>query len=150
MSNKRITCKTCKRTNLTLAADGECGRCYARRKAGKDPITNEPVSAASKPVTAPQINVESTLNYGAEPAAPPEETSLTQAPEKPASKRSARPYPTQESVTLTFATTRDADLFAKLQSMAITHRRTLEAEIMFQLEERSMQIEDVYLSILDK
>lgn len=152
---KRITCKTCGRENMALATGGECGRCYGRRKAGRDPLTNEPISVVS------DDNVE--LLSIQKPAAPPQETALEpassvraacvaymDAPPKPDYSRKPRPYPTPETITLPFTSLRDADLYGKLQCLAATHRRTLEDEIMFQLEDRVMQIENVYLSILDK
>lgn len=55
--NKRGTCPTCKREDVTMPSATKCFRCYSRSKQGLDPISGEPVSGASekpevKPTTA--------------------------------------------------------------------------------------------------
>lgn len=159
---KTTTCVSCKRKNMSIAAAGECGRCYGRRRAGKDPLTNKPIATVAGAAEVGSVESVELLSIQ-KPAAPPQETALEpessvraacvaymDAPPKPDRSRKPRPYPTPETITLPFTSLRDADLYGKLQTLAATHRRTLEDEIMFQLEDRVMQIEDVYLSILDK
>lgn len=163
MANKRGTCPVCKRKDVLMPSGQKCSRCYDRQRKGLDPVTGKPVAAAApvakavgadtvellsiqKPA-APQVGGETPLING---ITPPQETALEQPQEKPARKPAPRVYPTPEEISIPFTTTRDADLFVKLQSLAAAHRRTLEAEILFQLEDRVMQIENIYLSILDK
>lgn len=163
MANKRGTCPVCKRKDVLMPSDKKCSRCYDRQRKGLDPVTGEPVVSKAevgvdtvellsiqKPAADTHINVQSTHKYVHEPATPPQETALEQPQEKPARKQAPRVYPTPEEINIPFTTTRDADLFVKLQCLAMAHRRTLEAEILFQLEDRVMQIENIYLSILDK
>jgi len=165
MANKRATCPVCKRKDVLMPSGQKCSRCYDRQSKGLDPVTGRPIAAAApvakavgvdtvellsiqKTAADPQIGGGTPLINGVTP--PPQETALEQPQEKPARKPAPRVYPTPEEISIPFTTTRDADLFFKLQSLAAAHRRTLEAEILFQLEDRVMQIENIYLSILDK
>lgn len=149
------TCKYCGRENIRLQSATKCSRCYYRLSKGLDPVTGKPASVAcddtvellsiQKPDDEFINNEQSTLNYEIN-SAPPQESVLDPSHGKTSIKREPRKYPTPETITLEFYSTRDADLYGKLQCLAVTHRRTLEAEIMFQLEERIGAIEETYMA----
>lgn len=141
MANKRGTCPVCKRKDVLMPSDKKCSRCYDRQKKGLDPGTGKPVvsNAAVGVDTVGLLSIQ-------KPASPPQGTFLEHPAGKPARKREPARYPCPEAITLQFTTARDVDLFAQIHSLAITHRRSLEAEILFMLEDRVMQIEEIYLS----
>lgn len=126
--NKRGHCPVCKRDDVNLVGD-KCWRCWDRKRRGVDVLTGLAAAAPAADVASEPVPPPFTPETPAEPA-----TELIEPVRPPRTKRKA-PDVFPESVTLEFTTPRDANLLHSLLQDAMINRRTLENEILCQLED---------------